>query len=554
MDKKDGKRGIEKLFNFRPVFFAAVFLSLGIVFYFLNRFYGVSAQWLLLLLPLAATPFFFCRTKERAMQTAWAVALLGGAFFVGFFSFFLQTQAYFASEVTFEKHYVSGRVVEIRVYEEQKGLVLDGLKFDGNAVDGKLVAYLPTAQAEDVRLCDEIFFCDRIYGAYITGENFPQMAGELGKGVRYHAWVDETTIVGERFDFFLSVRTYAEGIIDRGMDRSTAAVTKGMLFGNTEELDGELFDSIRRGGIAHIFAVSGLHVGSLFAFCLLLVNKTPLQGLPKTGRWLLLAVALFFYAGLCGFSASVTRASVICLVGYASALLFVKTDFIEALGLALIFVLLNKPSALFEVGCQLSFAACFGIAFLAKPIGQVFVEMEKLYRKFFPKRLTRAEREAIRNDDTPPPRISERIYRAVSAFLAASFGAQVFTAPILLHTFGYVSGWGLLLNCIFVPLTSALFSFLLLFVAVACLFPPELAFVILYVPNMLWSLALLLFQTFDFASFAIEGLAVPFGAFLSYYGGWLFLTDKWNVKKSFSLLLAAACFLAFGVTMVAFNL
>ncbi len=554
MDKKDGKRGIEKLFNFRPVFFAAVFLCLGIVFCFFYYFYGVSALWLLLLIPLAATPFFFCRTRRMAFQTAWAVALFGVAFFVGFFSFLAQTQAYFSSEVTLEEHYVHARVVEIRSYEEQKGLVLDNLKFDGRRADGKLVAYLPTENAQNIEICDEVFFYDRIYNVSISGGNFSMMAGEFGDGVRYRAWLDEAAVVGESPDLFLSVRMRAEEVIDRGMDETTAAVTKGMLFGNTEEIDGELFDSIRRGGIAHIFAVSGLHVGSLFGFCLLLVGKTPLRNLPKLGRWIFLAVLLFFYAGLCGFSASVLRASIICLVGYASALLFVKTDFIESLGLALIFVLLNKPSALFEVGCQLSFAACFGIAFFARPIGQVFVELEKLYRKLVPKKLTRAEREALKNDDTPPPRISERLYRAASAFLAASFGAQAFTAPVLLGAFGYVSGWGMLLNCIFVPLTSALFSFLLLFVAVACLFPPEFAFVILYLPNALWSLALLLFQTFEFTSFAIEGLSVPFGGFLSYYAGCIFLTDKWNVKKSFSRILAIVCFVAFVVTMVAFNL
>ncbi len=553
MDRKDGEKKMEKLFNFRPVFFASVFLCLGIVFCFLNYFYDVSALWLLVLLPLAGTSFFFCRNKMQVWRTACSIALLGAAFFVGFFAFSLQLTNFFARNDLLGKHYVSGYVTEIRLYDGQNGYVLDDLRFGGERVDGKLIAYLPTSNTQDVTLCDELFLYGNVSETSVDGDSFALMAGEFGDDIRFRLWAEEATVTGERFHLFLSVRMRAEAVIERGMDETTAAVTKGMLFGNTEGMDENLYDSIRRGGIAHIFAVSGLHVGSLFAFCLLLTEKTALRKLPKPLRLLLLAVLLFFYAGLCNFSASVLRASVLCLVGYASALLTVKTDFLESLGLALVFILLSTPSALFEVGCQLSFAACFGIAFFSKPIGHVFDELEKLYRKFFPKKLTRTEREALKNDDTMPPRIGERIYRAIASFFAACIGAQVFTAPILLHTFGYVSGWGLLLNCIFVPLTSALFSVLLLFVIVACMLPVEFAFVVLYVPNVVWSLAILIFQVFEFSSFAIEGWKLSAGAIVTYYAGCTFLTDKWHVKKSFSFLFAVGCFLTFAITIVALN-
>jgi competence protein ComEC len=245
------------------------------------------------------------------------------------------------------------------------------------------------------------------------------------------------------------------------MDEASAAVTKAVLLGDTSGIEADLYENIRRGGVAHIFAVSGLHVGALFGACLLVIRETPIGRLPAWARLAFAGFVLITYAGGCAFTASVLRATVICLIAYAGKLLQVKIDFLQSLGAAAICILFFQPSALFTAGFQLSFAACFGIALLSKPIGQVFDEGAKLYRKLVPIKLTAAEIEAIKNDDTVPPRISTRIYRAVSAFASASFGAQLFTAPILLKYFGYVSGWALLLNCVFVPLIAMLFSLLL---------------------------------------------------------------------------------------------
>ena len=142
-ERKTERAGAEKLFNFRPVFFSAIFLCLGVLFYFLYHYHGVSALWLLCLLPVAVTPFFFCRTKEKAFSTVAAVAALGICFFIGFFSFSAQTARFFDRSEYLGANYVSGRVVEKRPYESQTGLVLDKLYIGGERVEGKLVAYLP---------------------------------------------------------------------------------------------------------------------------------------------------------------------------------------------------------------------------------------------------------------------------------------------------------------------------------------------------------------------------------------------------------------------------
>ena len=65
---------------------------------------------------------------------------------------------------------------------------------------------------------------------------------------------------------------------------------------------------------------------------------------------------------------------------------------------------------------------------------------------------------------------------------------------------------------------------------------------------------LLLFQTVDFSSFAIAELRIGLAAMLPYLFAWLFVTDKWNLKKSLCYTLAGVCILAFGIAMVGLNI
>ena len=542
-----------KLFNFRLVLFAAIYLAIGIVFCFYYRFYRLSSAWLLCLLPLAAFPVFCAFPIGKWKQMLLAFAILCICFYSGFLGLSLQFNRY--DKLTdFGTCNFSGRVVEIRAGYNGSKVVLDDLTVEGEKQNCKLIAYMPASFMENVTLSDELFLRGNITKKSVRADDFTSNAKDFGKRIFLVASDVEGVKIGHQFNLFLFLNARAKNVIDRGMDATTAAVTRAVLLGDTTGIESGLYSNIRRGGVAHIFAVSGLHVGSLFAFCLLLLKKTPMRNLHGALQFLFVAVVLMAYAGVCAFTSSVVRATAICLIAYIGKLLQIKIDFLQSLGAAAICILACNPSALFTVGFQLSFAACFGIAFLAKPIGQVFDECAKLYRKAVPLKLTEAEQKAIENDDTMPPRISTRIYRAGSSFLATSLGAQIFTAPLLLQYFGYVSGWALLLNCIFVPFISAVFSLLLLFVALACLLPAGFASVILYLPNAIWSGVLLLFEVADFTSFAIEGVAITSGLSLVYITATLFFTDKWNMRKSFRFILAGVCIFAFVIGMVALNM
>ena len=45
-----------------------------------------------------------------------------------------------------------------------------------------------------------------------------------------------------------------------------SAVVMGLLFGETSGIDEDIIETFRRGGTAHVLAVSGLHLGLLYSF------------------------------------------------------------------------------------------------------------------------------------------------------------------------------------------------------------------------------------------------------------------------------------------------
>lgn len=545
----------DRLFNFRPLFFSAASLALGILFAYLRIFKDVSAWWSMVLLPFAAAPFCFCKNLRRLSLTAVAVVWLIACFCFGYSACKGRILDYTDTPQYSGQAEVVGKVEEKTLTDYMLTVVLENVKIDGVGQDGRLVANLPTTYADKIRHADVVRLSGFVQTDISFFDKYGFRANDISQNVRFSLSNPQAVeVVGHAFNLAVALRSRMERVVYAGMDETPAAVTMAVLTGNTSGIDSELLENVRRGGIAHIFAVSGLHVGALYGFCLLLLRKTALKYLPKPVHFALLAVVLCFYAAVCGFTASVLRALILCLVSYAIKAIGLKYDLLETLGVAAFLILLINPIELFCVGFQLSFSACLGIAFLAKPLGRV---CDEGYRKtvlcLAGKRRARIlEREKERED--LPPTLWEEVRRGIFSLLSVSFAAQIATAPILLQSFGYVSCWALLLNLVFVPLISAAFSVLLLFVLVACLLPVSVANVVLYLPSMLWSAVLLVFEIFDFSSFLVRGFSITAGGAVGYYLACTFCSDKWNISAKMRQYCAFALMTGFVIATFLHNL
>lgn len=139
-----------------------------------------------------------------------------------------------------------------------------------------------------------------------------------------------------------------------------AVLIRGIFFGDTSGLSNQNADVLTKSGIRHCFAVSGLHVG----YALLFLNA--LGRLLRFGRkrsFLLISVGLFLYAAMTGFSPSVWRATIMCLMVLATGIFGRERNSFNGLGAAALLLLLVNPNMLVQTGFQLSFIAMFSILF-----------------------------------------------------------------------------------------------------------------------------------------------------------------------------------------------
>lgn len=520
----------DKLFNFRPVFFSGAFLALGIGFYYLYQAYGVSVWWTFFLI-LTVAPLCFCRSVVRAKKILLGALLLIVSFFVGFFSFEIKWRSYTDTVLCYEPCTVQGRVVEIAENEGKCLVVLDGISIEGETQKGRLIAYLPTGYEGDFTLSHTLSLSGDLYTLAIGG--IEESLSFIGEDIRYRMYADSYGVGERSFDMFLWARVRVRNVLYQGMSAESASVTMAILTSDTTGIEDGLLENIRYGGIAHIFAVSGLHVGALYGFCLSVFSKTRLRYAPELVRFFTVATLLVLYGGVCGYSPSIIRATVMCLSFYACRLWLYGSDSLERVGLAGIAVLLISPTAFFEAGFALSFSACLGIVLFVRPITNLCNAIANKIVK-------------PREDEADHPKgIGRRIFDFCVSLFAVTASAQIATAPLLLRLFGYLSGWSLLFNVTFVPIITAGFSFLLCLVFLACLLPIACAPVLLFVPSTVWSAVLLLFHAVDLSTFALTGVAVSYPAMYLYGFSCTFLTDKWNVSKRMRILLFCIFFLCF---------
>ena len=212
-------------------------------------------------------------------------------------------------------------------------------------------------------------------------------------------------------------------------------VIKALLIGDRSEISLKVRDVFNRIGIAHLLAISGLHIGivatlAFLGFRLILGrSKTVLLAAWATkGAALLSAFPVLFYGFLAGMSPATQRAVIMVMVFLVALLFERERDTINTLALAALVILIISPTALFEISFQLSFTAVFAILYMLKHLPFV-VELR----------------------GGPPT-----VYKRPALFLFVSAAAILGTFPITLYYFNQTSLIGILTNCFMVPVIGFL--------------------------------------------------------------------------------------------------
>ena len=196
--------------------------------------------------------------------------------------------------------------------------------------------------------------------------------GQFDFGKYYHALGIEGRMFGENLqaagdeyspylDGIFRLKCWAGRILTRlcGADSDDAGVFTAVVLGDKTALASDVKELNQRNGIAHLLAVSGLHISLIGMGLYRLLRRRLGMGFELAG--VLAAAVTVSYGILTGGSASVVRAVVMVCLQILADKLGRTYDLLSAMALAAVLLLAESPSLLFQAGFQLSFGAVLAI-------------------------------------------------------------------------------------------------------------------------------------------------------------------------------------------------
>ena len=232
----------------------------------------------------------------------------------------------------------------------------------------------------------------------------------------------------------LQIRLYGR-LADAGLRGDELATVGALTLGYKDDIDPEVKRHFQASGAAHVLAVSGLHTGiiyGLLVWLLTLGGRIRPMHENQWGRRVISAViiaVMWGYAWLTGMTPSVVRAVLMVSLFEIGRMFYRQSFSLNTIAAAAVLILLVKPSDLWSVSFQLSFAATAAIVML---IGSL--------SKYLPK----------------PEKSRSRVFPYFVGIIVVSIAAQLGTLPISIYYFGQVSSYFLLTNLIVLPIATVL--------------------------------------------------------------------------------------------------
>lgn len=430
-----------KPINFRPILFCALSLFVGVILY---RNYPILSVWTIL------TPIFvtfaicvvcyltFGKEKRYTVLTTSAICFI--FILIGMLSLGLKVNSTTSKVVASGYYTVVGEVKDVSYKDGGYYATLTGCTYNGDE-GGDFYTYKLQTKVELYDIVE--IKCYVKNDKIVKGEKFSHRI--ISEWSNYASRVDSVRVLGKSGSVASRFKTRTDTIFKKILGEDFG-ILSALLRGDDSEMR-QTVELFRFVGIAHIFAVSGLHIGLIFTALSFIFGKLKINRIVKTVS---ITLMLIFYSYLCGFSPSSLRATIMCTCMMISRLLGQKHDGINALSVAGIIVVTTNATDLFSVGFILSFTICFSILVLAPPIKSVL--------SFMPNEF--------------------------SSSLSVLFASQAGVLPLSIKYFGGFPLVSFFANFLLLPIVSILYYVTVIGVII-CLILPINEHISLFIPQIL---------------------------------------------------------------------
>lgn len=338
------------------------------------------------------------------------------------------------------------------------------------------------------------------------------------KGLRYRQHCDVKDI--ELFGSSPTLMTWAfnlrqqlqHKIMGTSMSPSTQSIIIAMLLGNSDFISHDMRDLYSQAGVAHVLALSGLHVAIItFMIWFLLFPLDYLRA--RKLRLVVTLIILIAYDVFTGLSPSVVRATVMLAFVFMSVIFYRKSTSLNSLFAAALVILIFSPSSLYGAGFQLSFITVAAL-----------IIFYKSYNVKYP---------------------DNKLLRYLYTTLLTSLVAMVSTIILTAYYFNTLSFASAISNLAIMPLLPVFMSLC----AVAILFVAMGTDVIVLdrILDFLSSLMNSAISWFAASPLSSDNVYVTWVAVLVYYAALLALA-LWFYKKKAAFLITAGLFLVVGLS------
>lgn len=229
------------------------------------------------------------------------------------------------------------------------------------------------------------------------------------------------------------------------LDEETSAILLGLILGNKDDIDENIEENFRSAGMAHILAVSGMHVTYVILGLSIIIKKI----LGKRKNYIFCICVLIVYMFITNFSASVTRAGIMGIIMILSKIFYRKNDIYTALSISLFIILIYNPFLIQSLGLLLSYGGVIGIIILNKSILSILknIKIKNKKYKYFIK-----------------PKIQNSLDK-IKEIISVSMSVQIFIFPIAIYNLNTFNPYffisNLLLSIVIGPIIIIGFLFII---------------------------------------------------------------------------------------------
>lgn len=200
--------------------------------------------------------------------------------------------------------------------------------------------------------------------------------------------------------------------IDKTFKKETGEILKGLLLGDSSNIEENIKENFRNASIAHILAISGMHISYVIIGVTKLLNKAIGKRITK----FIIIILLFIYMFIIGFSPSVIRATIMGILVIFSNLVYRKNDFWTSIAISLFLIIIYNPYLIMNIGLQLSYVGVIGIIIFQKTIFEILNNIKIRNKKYKRK-----------------SQIKMKIIEKIKEILSVGISAQITILPIILY-------------------------------------------------------------------------------------------------------------------------